>query len=88
MKEIVDYMKKMHEEAVFEQNYGHCNKMFESTSDESNTKPLKRMNTIDGMKRWALLRQQFRKQNQICSSKTSEVTAYKLFINNDKNSRN
>ena len=80
MQEIVDYMKKMHEEAVFKQNYGHCNKMFKSTSDESNTKPLKRMNTIDGMKRWALLRKQFRKQKKICSSETSEVTSHSLLI--------
>jgi hypothetical protein len=76
MKEIVDYMKKMHEEAVFKKNYGHCIKFLESSRDESNNKSLKKMNTIDGMKRWALLRQQFRKQKQICSSKTSEVTAY------------
>ena len=50
MKEIVDYMKKLHEEAVVKQNYGPFNKPLESTSEESNTKPFKKMNTINGMK--------------------------------------
>jgi F0F1-type ATP synthase delta subunit len=65
MKEILDYMKKMHEAAVFEQIYCNCNKILESTIEESNKKPLKKMNTITGMKPSALLRQQFRKQRQL-----------------------
>jgi hypothetical protein len=32
------------------------------------------------MKRWALLRHQFRKQKQICSTKNYEVTAYNSLI--------
>ena len=70
MKEIVDYMKKVHQEAVFKRNYDQHRDYEGST----NGKPqIDKMSTIDGMKRWALLREQFRKQKQVFSSILSEV---------------
>ena len=81
MKEIVDYMKKLHEEAVFKRNYDQRKDSKESTNGyfQCNNKGIKNMNTIDGMKRWALLREQFRKQKQVYSSILSEVRSFKLF---------
>ena len=80
MKEIVDYLKKQKDEAISKENHGSLKTNLESTSDESKKKPLNKMNKMNGMKRWALLRKQFRKQKKICSSETSEVTSYSLLI--------
>ena len=72
MTEIVDYMKKLHGEAVFKRNYAPI-KDAEINIEEPKKKKLERNNTIDGLKRWALLREQYKKQKQVCISGQSEV---------------
>ena len=81
LKEIIDYMKKLHEEAVFKRNYDQYKDSKESTSGDSQCRnyQMKRMSTDDGLKRWALLREQFRKQKQVCYSELSEVSSSNLF---------
>ena len=49
MTEIVDYMKKLHGEAVFKRNYALI-KNTEKNIDEPKKKKLESNNTIDGLK--------------------------------------